>query len=71
MLTHPLRLEVPWHSKQYFWKVSGGWNVCGRGAGVLARLGAGAWAAMTDAPAITSAPQNTRRVIGLPQQAAF
>jgi len=70
MLTPPLRLEIPWHSKQYFWKVSGGWNVCGVGGGALAGRGAGPWAPIIAAPANTRTPQNPKRVIGLPQQVA-
>src|SRR3954464_9527279 len=26
MLTSPLCFSPPWHSKQYFWNVSGAWN---------------------------------------------
>ena len=71
MLTPPLRLEPPWHSKQYFWKVWGGRKVWDAGGPTLARWGAGAWAAIIDAPAKTSVPQTSKRVIGLPAPEAL
>ena len=52
MLTSPLCFVPPWHSKQYFWKVCGrleGRRGGGDGA-APARRGAGAWAAIMDAP---------------------
>src|SRR3954469_24857423 len=70
---------VPWHSKQYFWKVAGGVaagrdaaaaaGACaGRNAGTAAiRRGAtpGAWADRTDASAATPATDNPERVMRL------
>jgi hypothetical protein len=71
---------VPWHSKQYFWKVpggtaegrdaAGGRGVCaGRSTGVdAARRGAvaGAWADRIDASVTAPATLKPERVIALP-----
>ena len=63
MLSPASGFLVPWHSKQYFWKVE-----VGGGAGVAVPRrgeGAGAWADSIDASATTQATHNPERVIGL------
>ena len=60
---------VPWHSKQYFWKVRraerGGWRAQ-RVLGAAGRRPAGAWADSSDASATTQATHNPERVMELP-----